>query len=427
MAIVTVGYMRGEDKTVTGSVTMHVTVESVGDATVEVTGVNVADFDTISVRSDALLLPDYPADGSATATADYPALDSGYTYGIDRTENVVLTNTRSHTGQGNWADEVGPDDGSISQGNNTGTIHDIYSTTPRVSVGLWHDDSSGSVPGGSAGQVDGTATVTGPDSVDVVTGLHTFTPNGWDTAGVGTRTGICYRMAPFPPRAGSSFPLGTDTYGTWGGFQTRPFDGTWKLDFTLTLYNWVNVEAEEGSPWPPGGGTSDPTAIAPSLAIDVTGLALRARAVGTDVYAERRTIDSGAWTAIANWAGKHPVAYWWYGDEHVVYVNGTDSIRDRDVRARTEVTLVTGKHPCVAINAGGSIKALAYLVGTAYKCTVYGGAGNAIGSEATILASGAPNAPGSLAWTLPGVLEFEYSDGTNLHTLTSTDLGQTWA
>jgi hypothetical protein len=164
----------------------------------------------------------------------------------------------------------------------------------------------------------------------------------------------------------------------------------------------------------------------PSIAIDSTGHTLCGYVSTTNVYAKTKTRDDGSYVAVANRAGKQPAAYWWYGQEHVVYVNGTDSIRDWDCRTGEEENLVTGTHPCVAINPGGSIKAVAYLVGTAYKCTIYGGAGNVIGSEHTILASGAPDAAGSLAWTLDGHLTFTYAAGTTTTTLTASADFDTW-
>lgn len=222
------------------------------------------------------------------------------------------------------------------------------------------------------------------------------------------------------PTDSATYALPLDSYGhRW----TAPgvLDGGLPATEILSIYNLgVARPVLHGTP-------TGVSAERPSLAIDTTGIALAARVIGLNVIVARRTVDSAMWVAFAYRAGKHPAVYWWHGDEHVIYVNGTNSIRDWDVRVQTEVTLVTGTHPCVAINQGASIKALAYLVGTAYKCTIYSGEGNVIGAENTILASGAPNAPGSLAWRLNGDLEFQYTDGTALHTLVSADLGVTWA
>lgn len=212
MAHVLVGYQRGADVHATGYIEVHDTYSD-------------GDYSARAVEV-------YPTEGGNTGAGSYPDLPTGYTYQTPYVR-VCIKETVAGT---KTADQA-------YIGNNWG-----FGGGLRTAKGVWSTGSAfypTDIPNDVWANVEGDTNIVEPvvsgTGDTVLAGLYSYSPTGTDVSG-------------------------TD-YGGWGSISYRLADGHltnasrgwgsayFRADYFITIYNWVAVFAETGTPWPPPTGT----------------------------------------------------------------------------------------------------------------------------------------------------------------------------
>lgn len=161
---------------------------------------------------------------------------------------------------------------------------------------------------------------------------------------------------------------------------------------------------------------------------------LRGYEAGSDIRVQRSTrSDIRNWADITTpFAGQQPcVAQDVTGTPYVLYTDGA-SVKRRNVYTGTEATMASGKRPFERWSPGWAFRVLTYwrVTGAGPNGVSYFmryDASGAVMTAETALVSDVPEQAVSVDWQANGTLTALYSDGTNIHTLTSTDNGATWA
>jgi|GEM_PF-5296171 len=266
---------------------------------------------------------------------------------------------------------------------------------------------------------------------------------------------------------GAAWPSDTDPDGTLAKYQDTDGYYHWTLDTkTVTspfVINWDNLEALYGpdytltvdavhkywwrrdpSPVPTINATATETfsivrprpkpGTGPYIARGKPDIYLLTYERGSNVWVERNTrIDTLEWSSVITpFAGQQPcVAQDATGTPYVLYTDGTN-VKRRNVLTGAEANMATGKRPFERWSPGWAFRVLTYwrVTGAGPNGVSYFmryDASGAVMTAETALVSDVPEQAVSVDWQANGTLTALYSDGTNIHTLTSTDNGATWA
>ena len=418
---------------------------------------------------------------SSEATADFPALPSGYEYRAGNGRKSVLARLTASRSDGlvrfheepalfNRQIRAGllPYTGSTSVYDGEGYSYlfgPMAAPTNRaISYRRWTEARSTASSGqflysGQLGSVMGESAIYEPDSTRlVVDGLYPymFQPYSWNSWAydIDNVQPEDIRMAfqpfvdPWVSQDLDELPIAFDRVYTtlapevqvgweWIRRWDYPYpagDYWMRVQFELYVYHWMPVYGPDDGTWPPDDPPEDASGESTYITRAHPDYLYRAYEVDPNVVVERNTrIDTEAWTSVITpFAGTQPcVAQDVTGTPWVLYTDGTN-VKRRNVITGAETTMATGKRPFERWAPGGAYRILTYwrITGAGPNGVVYyrryDASGAAMDGSEQTLVSDVPEQAVSLDWQANGTITALYSDGTNIHTLTSTDNGTSW-
>jgi len=496
-----VGWQRGADKSTTGWVQANWRYPgqgSIGDMLfwVEGSGVEIAEAPLIphtfydgtyhadhgyTVQSTPAMTTYRHYSTSSDATADYPALPTGYEYRAGNGLKSVLARVTSSRSDGllrfyhepAWINQqiratMLPYSGARAYYTGQGYT---YLFGPRdapenVAVSYRHfldaptpSQSGGTVAiyNGRLGSIMGEAAIYEPDTTNLVigdlwpSGFQSYSWNSWayDIDNVypeDIRIAFQPWVDPWVQEELDQLPLAFDRVYTTRRYETYPgVPNPWpypfpagdywmRVSFEIYIYQWMPVYGPNDGTWPPTDPPEDTSGESTYITRARPDILYRAYEVDPNVVVERNTrIDTLEWSSVITpFAGQHPcVAQDVSGTPWVLYTDGTN-VKRRNVLTGAEANMASGKRPFERWSPGWAFRVLTYwrVTGAGPNGVSYFmryDASGAVMTAETALVSDVPEQAVSVDWQANGTLTALYSDGTNIHTLTSTDNGATWA